>query len=113
MIRMEKADYYDAKRAIHYAMGWSMIYFLNQAKVVKKDPAWIRILPTYFETLKAVSLRERARLEAEGLSENEAEAAKAAATAREEAVAAAFRDVDLVEIEDAWKEFTLELKPPK
>jgi len=110
---MAKKDYYGPKRPINYAMGWSVIYFLNKAKEVKKRPAWAKILPTYFETLKAAHARARARLEAAGLTEDGEAVGKANAESRDEAASAAFRDVDMREIEEAWREFTLELEAPK
>ena len=113
MVSMEQADYYGPNRGVNYAMGWSMIYFLNKAPQVKKRPEWKKILPTYFDTLKAAHARERARLEQAGLDKNPEEVEKAAKKAREEAVKAAFDDVDMREIEDAWESFTLEMKGPK
>jgi hypothetical protein len=110
---MEKPAYYGSNRPINYAMGWSMVYFLNKSKDVRKDPTWSRILPVYFETLKAANTRERARLAAAGLLEDEEELEKANAKVRKEAADASFTDVDLLEIESAWRDFVLELKPPK
>jgi hypothetical protein len=94
-------------------MGWSVVYFLNKAKEVKKRPAWAKILPTYFETLKAAHARARARLEAEGLTEDGEAIEKANTESRDEAASAAFRDVDMHEIEEAWRKFTLELEAPR
>ena len=59
MIRMERSDYYGPKIAIHYAMGWSMIYFLEEAEVVAKHPIWSQILPVYFDALKESAVREK------------------------------------------------------
>jgi len=110
MVHMEKAEYYGPNVHVNYAMGWSMIYFLNKAPAVRKNPKWKAILPTYFETLKSAHLRERARLEGAGLSKNEEEVEKAAKTARDEAVETAFKGVDMYELQETWREFMLELK---
>lgn len=110
MVRMEKAEYYGPNVYVNYAMGWSMIYFLNKAPAVRKNAKWKAILPTYFETLKSAQARERARLEQAGLSKNAEEVEKGAQAAREEAVTAAFSDVDVYAIQEAWREFTLDPK---
>ena len=113
MIRYTKEEYYGAERSTNYAMGWSMIYFLEECRAARKHPLWKKILPTYFETLKAAHFRERERLAAAGKSEDEEAVARAAEAAREGAVKAAFEDVDLHAIEEAWREYVLELKGPR
>jgi hypothetical protein len=110
MVDMAKADYYGPNAGLNYAMGWSMIYFLETAAAVKKNPKWKAILPTYFETLKSTHARERARLESAGLTKNEEEVEKAAQLVRDAATAAAFEGVDMTEIQEVWREFMLELK---
>jgi hypothetical protein len=113
IVSMEQPDFYGPKRAINYAMAWSMIYFLNQCPKVKKRPAWTRILPTYFETLKAANARERARLAEAGQADDQKQVEEANKLVRAEAVKAAFEGVDLFEIEQEWREFTQGLKEPK
>ena len=108
IIRYEQKDYY-ANAGVCYAQGWSMIYFLNEARVVRKHPEWRSILPTYFDTLKSAYAEELAALD-EDERTNEGARAAAGQVAREAAVTAAFEEVDLSAIEVAWKEFVLELE---
>jgi hypothetical protein len=104
MIRFEQAEYYDKSRVgICYAQGWSMIYFLRTSKQVKSNPTWARILPTYFDELKAAYAAELAALgDAKQDTTKRLEAGK---RAREAAVSKAFADVDLDALEAAWEEF--------
>jgi hypothetical protein len=110
---MEQADFYGDKRPIHYAMGWSMVYFLEESPKARKNPLWRKILPTYFETLKAANEREQASLTAAEQAGKAEERAKILEKIRAEASAAAFDDVDMLAIEQAWREFVRELEPPK
>jgi len=59
-VRMSQGDYY-AYPSVSYAQGWSLIYFLRE--YVPKNPKWAakwgKILPTYFDTLKATVNAER------------------------------------------------------
>jgi hypothetical protein len=58
MIKYEQPQYYaEDKVHICYAQGWSMIYFLRKSEQVAKKPEWAKILPTYFEILKATTPR--------------------------------------------------------
>lgn len=113
ILRFEKKDYYGARRPFHYAQGWSMIYFLNTAKVVQRDPEWSKILPTYFEELKAAWRKEIANLEAADEMEDSeiVEAVQAAQIrARTAALELAFKDIDIEALEDEWAKYVLTLK---
>jgi hypothetical protein len=112
MLRMERGDYYGPRAAINYAMGWSMIYFLEESGVVAKHPAWSQILSIYFDALKESAVRDKAFLPVTlGFLSEEAD--EAASVARERALDAAFMGVDLSELEAAWREFVLKLKAPQ
>jgi len=54
LVRMDQGEYYSYP-GVSYAQGWSLVYFLRE--IVPKNPKWAakwgRILPTYFDTLKA------------------------------------------------------------
>ncbi len=114
IVRFEQAQYYAGdKRAICYAQGWAMVYFLRTSKDVEKRPEWARILPTYFDTLKQSYGEELARLKDAGLEGDEKARGQAGLAARTRAVDAAFQGVDFAEIEAAWKNYTLGLKVPK
>ena len=106
ILHLDKRGYYDHR--VCYSQGWSMIYFLNESREAKKHPLWSAILPTYFETLKTAYAAE---LDVLPSTFGEEERQEAGARAREAAYSAAFSDVDLDEIEKAWKEFTMSLKP--
>ena len=112
MIRMERSGYYGPKAGIHYAMGWSMIYFLREAEVVAKHRLWSQILPVYFDALKESAVREKDWLPAT-LGILSVEADETAALAREHALEAAFMGVDLDELQAAWHEFILSRKVPR
>jgi len=113
IIRFSQRDYYTKSPHICYAQGWSMIYFLQQSKVVKKKEEWSKILPTYFRVMKEAYDEEEEGLVKTKQLENEQQVEAAQKRAREKAVKAAFEDVDLREIEEAWIDFTLGLKAPK
>jgi hypothetical protein len=107
MIKFEQPQYYNpAIVHICYAQGWSMIYFLRKCEAVEKNPAWKKILPTYFDTLKSVYGAKIAELEAAGKKDDKEAKAKAGLEARTGALEEAFKDVDLDELEQAWKTFT-------
>ncbi|MDZ4775047.1 MAG: hypothetical protein SGI72_18155 [Planctomycetota bacterium] len=111
MIKFEQPQYYNPLIVhICYAQGWSMIYFLRKCDVVEKRPEWKKILPTYFNTLKSVYGTKLTELEAAGKKDDKAARGKAGLEARTKALEDAFKDVDLSELEDAWKLFTLGLE---
>lgn len=111
MIKFEQPQYYNPL-IVHtcYAQGWSMIYFLRKCDAVEKRPEWKKILPTYFDTLKAIYGAKLAELEAAGKKDDRAEKNKAGLEARTKAVDEAFKDVDLLELEEAWKKFILSVE---
>jgi len=113
LIRMEQAEFMTLDPGRNYQMAWSMVYFLEEAKAVEKNPRWARILPTYYETLKTAFTEERRQLSLAGQADDPAELEVASARARARAVQAAFEGVDLHEIEFAWIQFLRELKLPK
>lgn len=104
----EKKEFYDpSRRSVCYAQAWSMVYFLRTAKEVRKRPEWAGILDRYFESLKREYASELAALGESPAPEAKDEAGK---RAREKALEVAFADIDLQELEDVWKEYTLSLK---
>lgn len=104
IVRYEQRDYYRRAR-LCYAQGWSMIYFLEESKVVRKHPTWSKILTTYFETLQRVWAEQQERLAENGEEEDADALAAAQLQARAAAVDAAFRDVDLRALEEEWIRF--------
>jgi hypothetical protein len=111
IIGYEQAEFYeDRRQAICYAQAWSMIYFLRKSRDVQKHPVWSQILDGYFEELKSSTEWEQSKLPEEPTDEQLLEANKAA---REAALKRAFHDVNLFEIEEAWREYTMDLKVPK
>jgi hypothetical protein len=112
IIRYEQRDYYK-NAGLCYAEGWSIIYFLNTSKVVARHEVWSEILTVYFETLKDAWASQLARLKDEGKEEDATARLAAEKEARVAAVDAAFEDVDIWELEEAWLEFVEELPEPK
>ncbi|MDE0891394.1 MAG: DUF1570 domain-containing protein [Planctomycetota bacterium] len=112
IIRYEQRDYYK-NAGLCYAEGWSIIYFLNTSKVVARHEVWSEILTVYFETLKDAWASQLARLKDEGKEEDATARLAAQKEARVAAVDAAFEDVDIWELEEAWLEFVEELPEPK
>ncbi len=107
-VQFEQPKYY-AKPHHNYAQGWAFVYFLRESKVVAKHPIWSRILPVYFDTLKA---RYAETLAAAGEDPPPPKVEAAQAAARKEAVDAAFSKVSFDELEKAWVEFVGDLKDP-
>lgn len=112
IIRWEQAQYYQ-NGGVNYAEGWSMIYFLRMSKAVEKSSSWSKILPTYFDVLKKSYAEGLSALEAAGKKDDKIARAKAGLEARTKAVDAAFADVDLDAIENAWISFVDGLEEPK
>jgi len=111
ILNYEQAEFYEPLRqATCYAQAWSMIYFLRKSREVEKHAVWSRILDEYFEELKSSTEWERSKLPEEPTAEQVAEANK---SARGAALKRAFHNVDLYEIEQAWRAFTMGLKVPK
>lgn len=104
-----KRQYY-ARGGQNYAQGWSMIYFLNESKQVRKNKVWSQILVRYFEELKRAWAEERAELEAKGELEDDAKVAGAQQAATQTALEFAFDGVDVQELEELWKDFILGLE---
>jgi len=89
LVRFSQREYYSSSDygtgpGEHYAQGWSFIWFLRTGPGKAKgwDPAWAKILPTYFEELAST----------EDL---------------EEAVERAFDGVDYQALTEAWMAYTL------
>jgi hypothetical protein len=113
IVKFEREQYYEPSMVgVCYAQGWSMIYFLRTAKEVAANPKWAKILPVYFDTLKASYKDELAKLSPEAQKDRKLRA-PAGLAARKAAVKAAFEDVDFNEIEESWSSYVLALKPPK
>jgi hypothetical protein len=94
-----------------YAQSWSMIHFLRTSPEVAHREEWARILPRYFATLKEAYAQELEKL---GDRRSDlVERWKAGFEARNRAVDAAFEDVDLDEIEQAWVRHVRGLVLPK
>ena len=110
IIGYSQAEFYK-NAGVCYSQAWSMVYFLRKSRQVAKHPTWSKILPTYFDTLKSEWQAELAALEEDGKAGDPQELEQARSRTRERAVEAAFEDVDLVEIELAWEDFTLDLEP--
>jgi len=77
LIRYTQAEYYKSAD-LCYAEGWSLVYFLK--KGVAPDHPWSRIHPTYYRVL--VQTR-----------------------GQKKALAAAFKGVDLADLDAAWKKY--------
>ncbi|MBK7878407.1 MAG: hypothetical protein IPJ77_22355 [Planctomycetes bacterium] len=113
MIRFEQPQYYRGDIVhICYAQGWSMVYFLRKSEEVAKKPEWAKILPTYFDTLKASYAEELAKLP-EAQRDDAGARGAAGLTARNKAIDAAFEGVDLDAIETAWKRFVATIEDPR
>ncbi|MEE8469178.1 MAG: hypothetical protein V3T22_12030, partial [Planctomycetota bacterium] len=110
IIRFTQEQYY-SDPGPRYAQGWSMIYFLNTSKVVRRRPEWVAILPTYFTTLKeSYAAGLAARADALSTPDHALDAREAAgAEARAAALEAAFEQVDLTEIDRVWRAFVAKL----
>lgn len=104
-----QAEYY-ANGAANYAQGWSMVFFLNTSKKVKKHATWSHILPTYFNTLKTTYADE---LKSAGNPRDGMKRERAGAKAREKALERAFEGVEFHEIQREWEDFVRKLEVPE
>ena len=112
IVRYEQKDYY-SNAAVCYSQGWSMVYFLETDREVQRDERLSRILPLYFETLKARWKEELGKLAAAGDEEEPEKLHQAQLAARTAAVDAAFDGVDLDALEARWVEFVRDLEDPR
>ena len=114
IVKYEQREYYDPTKVyICYAQGWSMVYFLNKSKDVAKNPAWKKILPTYFDTLKSAFKEELEPVPEAARKPGLRGFEEAGFRARTRANEAAFAGVDMDQIEAAWKIFVLDLVCPE
>lgn len=109
MSHLPKSAYYSDPRG--YATGWSMIYFLK-SKTAQRNKQWAAILPTYFTTLQQAWQKE---LQHVSDPSNRLTRQPAAEAARKTALRAAFKGIDMNELNEAWIGFTRKLgvKRPK
>lgn len=109
LVRFEQGAYY-SKAGFYYAQGWSLIYFLNDAKVIKRHPLWGRILPVYLKTLINVNQEE---LKKAGANPTGEQVGAARLAARKAAVDAAFDGIDFEKLEAEWSAFVGQLVDPR
>ena len=113
LLAYDQAQFYGPNRSLCYAQSWSMIYFLRTAKEVARRPEWARILPTYFEVLKATYEAELDQLRRSAQEGRREQVLGAQERAREKALEAAFGEVDVAELQAAWLAYTKDLDPPR
>jgi hypothetical protein len=116
ILRFEQAEFYRPdRRGMCYAQAWSLIYFLRESKAAQKHPVWSGIHASYFESLKAAYAEELAKagIDPAGGEQDPTRRMAAGKAARERAVEQAFQDVDLDELDRAWRAFVLDLKVPR
>lgn len=89
-----------------YPQSWSMVHFLATSPDVRSRRQWSGILETYFRTLRSAWASERLTLAGGG---NYADAQQ---RARRAAQKAAFKDVDFVPLEEAWRRHVNGLSAP-
>ena len=93
-----------------YPQGWSLVYFLRESSKVKKHPMWSQILPKYFNTLKTESIAMRDEMPEDPFDPRRA---FIEADIREAALDIAFEGIDFSELEEAWENYILGVKPPR
>ncbi len=114
ILKMEQADFYNRSIVgVAYSQAWSMIYFLRTSKEATKHPTWSGILDTYFDTLKDVFAEQMEPFLKSGEEPTPKVMEAIRKTSRDAAVDKAFSDVNLRDLEVAWREYTLSLKSPK
>jgi len=107
LFRMTRPEYY-RNGPLHYAQGWSVVYFLRNSPEVRRNQEWNKILSTYYKVLCHEYDRRTA-----GLAEDATlERAQAGEQAKAAAHRAAFKGVKIDELEAEWKKFVLRLRPP-
>ena len=102
---MEQAEFYGDPGRL-YPQGWSMVHFLAASPEAKRNRQWGQILPTYFRALRSAWALERRR-QAGGGSYQDAQR-----RARERARSQAFKGVDWIELEAAWRQHLSGLRRP-
>lgn len=110
ILEAERAVFYHPSRVRHfYAGAWSFVFFLKHGKQVAAHPRWSRLLQDYFDGVKAAYASELAALGAEpDLGQKQVAGWKARKTALQQALA----DVDLPELERAWRQYVVDMKDP-
>lgn len=111
ILRFEQPEFYRPdRRSMCYAQAWSLIYFLRESRDAQRHPQWSRINQLYFDSLKEAYADELSKLTGEPSPEAKNAAGKAA---RARAVELAFEGVDLRELDEAWRDFIMDLKVPR
>jgi len=118
IIEWEQYQYYGANEyglpgGMLYAQGWSMIYFLRESREAQKHEVWSTVLDIYFETLREEFSKGMVELEEKGMADFWPAKRELELECRKKAVEVAFDDVDFDELEEAWKEFVMDLKAPR
>ena len=109
VLHAEHSTFYNAARMGHYyAAAWSFVHFLKHGKEAAQNPQWSKLLPTYFEAVKAAYQKE-----AKDLAKGDERGRHVAAfQARKAALAKTLEGIDLPALEAAWRKYVVEMKDP-
>ena len=109
LLKAERPEFYAPQNAgNYYAAAWSFIYFLRESEDVQKRPDWAGIPSRYYETMKEVYGEEMKLRNSPSLAEKQ----QAGDRAKKRALAAALKDVNIPELEAAWKDYVVRMKDP-
>ncbi len=97
LLKLDQASYY-ANAGLHYAQGWSLVYFLRTDPAALGRTSWRRLLDRYYGALAASWSVEIERARPSGRLEVAPARARALAAAGQ----AALEGVDLEALEEAW-----------
>lgn len=106
LLQAKRKEFYNPRRApLYYAAAWSFIYFLMESREATGHPRWSRIIPDYFKRLRSTYADKLEDVEDPTLKQKLA----AQAVARKAAIEAVMKDLDLQELERAWRSYVARL----
>ena len=110
LLRAERADFYHPSRiGQHYAAAWSFVFFLKNSKEVAAHPRWSKLLQDYLDQVKAAY---RTEIEKLGGAASLEQKQVAGFTARRTAINGVLEGLVLEELEDAWRQWVIDMKDP-
>jgi hypothetical protein len=110
ILEAERAKFYHPARVRYfYAGAWSFVYFLKHSKEAAAHPQWSRLLPTYFEAMKAGYASEIAKVSG---TPDLGQKTVAGAVARKAALQQALAGIDVAELQKVWRKWVVDMKDP-
>lgn len=107
LLKAERPEFYGKRKSAYYAAAWSFVYFLRDEETRQAHPEWSAMLDRYFVTLKKTYRKE---IDLAGEAPDLKAKQAASKIARDKALEACLKGMDLQAIEAAWIAYVKRLK---